>query len=89
MANKKNRILIVDDDKDILDLLIYNLEREGYEVKGETKSLNSVDTAIEFNPDLIILDIMMPYLNGIEICKKLRALESFRGTYIFFPDSQV
>ncbi len=84
MANRKNRILIVDDDKDILDLLIYNLEREGYEVRGETKSLKSVNTAIEFNPDLIILDIMMPYLNGIEICKQLRSLDTFRGTYIFF-----
>ena len=84
MAVKKYKILIVDDDKDILDLLQYNLEREGYQVKGETKSVNSVETAIAFEPDLIILDIMMPYVNGIEICRRLRSLDPFKGTYIFF-----
>ncbi len=81
---RKYKILIIDDDKDILDLLRYNLEREGYEVRGETKSTRSVETALKFEPDLIILDIMMPYVNGIEVCRQLRAIENFRGTYIFF-----
>lgn len=84
MQRKKYKILLVDDDKDILDLLEYNLEREGYEVKSVTKSTQSIEAAIAFAPNLIILDIMMPYLNGIEICKKLRAIESFKQTYIFF-----
>ena len=84
MSNKKYKILIVDDDKDILDLLQYNLEREGYEVRSETKSTRSIETAIEFAPNLIILDIMMPYISGIEICKQLRSIESFKSTYIFF-----
>ncbi|MEM9859724.1 MAG: response regulator transcription factor [Bacteroidota bacterium] len=84
MPPKKYKILIVDDDKDILDLLQYNLEREGYEVRSETKSTRSIETALEFVPNLIILDIMMPYINGIEVCKQLRALEHFKNTYIFF-----
>ena len=84
MVPRKYKILIIDDDKDILDLLRYNLEREGYEVRGETKSTRSVETALKFEPDLIILDIMMPYVNGIEVCRQLRAIENFRGTYIFF-----
>ncbi len=84
MPPKKYKILIVDDDKDILDLLQYNLEREGYEVRSETKSTRSIETALEFVPNLIILDIMMPYINGIDVCKQLRALEHFKNTYIFF-----
>ncbi|MEM6524150.1 MAG: response regulator transcription factor [Bacteroidota bacterium] len=81
---KKYKILVVDDDKDILDLLQYNLEREGYEVRSETRSTRSVETALEFAPNLIILDIMMPYVNGIEVCRQLRSIEHFKSTYIFF-----
>jgi two-component system, OmpR family, alkaline phosphatase synthesis response regulator PhoP len=80
----KRRILIVDDDEDILDLLKYNLEREGYEVKTLSKSWKTLNTAKKFSPDLIILDIMMPEKNGIELCRKLRSKERFRDTYIFF-----
>lgn len=83
-TEQKSKILLVDDDKDILDLLQYNLEREGYIVRSEINSLNSINTALEFEPDLIILDVMMPEINGIEICKKLRSDEHFQNTYIFF-----
>ncbi|MEM7107601.1 MAG: response regulator transcription factor [Bacteroidota bacterium] len=84
MRPKKHKILIVDDDKDILDLLQYNLEREGYEVRSETKSTRSIETALHFAPNLIILDIMMPNVNGIEVCKQLRSIDHFKNTYIFF-----
>lgn len=80
----KYKILIIDDDKDILELLGYNLKRLGYEVMMETNSQSAVQVAKAFKPDLIILDIMMPYVNGIEVCQRLRSLEDFRRTYIFF-----
>ncbi|MTI19975.1 response regulator transcription factor [Fulvivirga sp. RKSG066] len=79
-----HKVLLVDDDKDILDLLKYNLEREGYTVMGERDSQQAVATAHSFQPDLIILDIMMPKVNGIEVCSQLRNLEEFKSTYIFF-----
>ena len=80
----KQRILVVDDDHDILDLLEYNLEREGFKVRTVDNSAEAVDVCMEFVPDLIILDIMMPGLNGIEVCKRIRALHPFQNTFIFF-----
>jgi len=68
----KHKILLVDDDKDILDLLKYNLEREGYEVASEKNSLHAVEKAYEFHPDLIILDIMMPKITGFDILQRLQ-----------------
>jgi len=85
MGDKKHfRVLVVDDDKDILELLEYNLEREGYTVKTIDESQDAVAVAKSFSPDLIILDIMMPHPNGIEICRELRSMKRFEDTYIFF-----
>ncbi|WP_276373374.1 response regulator transcription factor [Chryseolinea sp. H1M3-3] len=85
MGEKKPfKILLVDDDLDILELLKYNLGKEGYKVKTLHDSNHAVDLAKDFSPDLIILDIMMPHPNGIEICKELRSLKRFEETYIFF-----
>jgi two-component system alkaline phosphatase synthesis response regulator PhoP len=81
---KPFRVLLVDDDPDILDLLEYNLEKEGYKVKTLDESSSAVRVAKSFSPDLIILDIMMPHPNGIEICKELRGMKRFEDTYIFF-----
>jgi two-component system alkaline phosphatase synthesis response regulator PhoP len=81
---EKRRILIVDDDEDILQLLQYNLEKEGYEVKILARSEKAVSVAKIFSPDLIILDIMMPNQNGIELCRKLRDKSRFKNIYIFF-----
>ncbi|MEQ8924920.1 MAG: response regulator transcription factor [Fulvivirga sp.] len=81
---KKNKILIIDDDKDILELLAYNLEKEGYEIETVSKSTDSLTAAKSFQPDLIILDIMMPKINGIEVCRQLRESSEFNNTYIFF-----
>lgn len=78
------RVLVVDDDQDILDLLKYNLEKEGYKVKLVDDSHRAVKAAKTFQPDLIILDVMMPHPNGIEICRELRRLPQFIDTYIFF-----
>jgi len=85
MAEKRSfRVLVVDDDRDILELLEYNLEKEGFKVMSLEDSWQAVKTAREFMPDLVILDIMMPHPNGIEICKELRSLKQFEETYIFF-----
>ncbi len=80
----KHKILIIDDDRDILELLQYNLEKEGYEVRAVSKSTESITAAQDFHPDLIILDIMMPKINGIEVCRQLRENPEFQNTYIFF-----
>lgn len=85
MVSKKSfRILLIDDDRDILELVAYNLEKDGFKVKTLEESWDAVKVAIEFSPDLIILDIMMPHPNGIEICKELRGMKRFADTYIFF-----
>ncbi len=67
------KILIVDDEPLIVESLIYSLEREGFEVKGVGDGSVVLDTVQEYQPDLIVLDILLPGLNGIEVCKRLRA----------------
>lgn len=71
----KTKILLVDDEQDILEFISYNLKKEGYEIETTTSGLEALDLALSFKPDLIILDIMMPNIDGIETCYKLRALE--------------
>lgn len=80
----KNKILLVDDDADILDLLEYNFKKDGYQVEVESNGARAAEVALSFQPDLIILDIMMPGVNGIDVCRKVRALPGFEHTYIFF-----
>lgn len=83
-VKKSMRILVVDDDEDIIELLKYNLEKQNFIVKTLLNSNKAVIAACNFNPDLIILDIMMPHPNGIEICRTLRNMKRFESTYIFF-----
>lgn len=84
MKEKKYRVLVVDDDYDILDLLEYNLEKEGYKVKTLDDSHQAIAQAKIFTPDLIILDVMMPRPNGIELCREFRSMKQFQDTHIFF-----
>jgi two-component system, OmpR family, alkaline phosphatase synthesis response regulator PhoP len=84
MAERPSRILVVDDDIDILELLKYNLEKEGFHVKTLAKSKNTIKVAEKFSPDLVILDILMPNVDGFEVCEQLRMIPSFENTYIFF-----
>jgi two-component system, OmpR family, alkaline phosphatase synthesis response regulator PhoP len=81
---KKNRILIVDDEPDILELLKYNLEKEGYEVKTAIDGKKAVATAKVFLPELILMDIMMPVMDGVEACRLLREMPEMLNTYIIF-----
>ena len=69
-----NKILLVDDDKDILEILSYNLRKEGFEVETATDGISALKKAKKFIPDLIILDVMMPNMDGMETCEKLREI---------------
>ncbi len=69
--NKKT-ILIVDDEKPIVEILVYNLQKEGYNTLEANDGISAVDIAISKKPDLILLDIMLPKLDGLAVCKKIR-----------------
>ena len=78
------KVLIVDDEIDILDLLEYNLIKEGYEVCRAMDGKEAIQVAQKERPNLILLDIMMPRMNGIEACEKLREMPDMQGVYIVF-----
>ncbi len=82
--NKGNKILIADDEPDILEILQFNLQTEGYEVFTAKNGDEALEKAKKIMPDLIMLDIMMPGKNGIEVCKLLRLLPAFKETLIIF-----
>lgn len=83
-ANTVKKILIADDEPDILEIIQYNLRNEGYEVITAKNGNEAIDMAKKFQPDLIILDIMMPGKNGIEVCNILRLQPAFNDTLIIF-----
>ena len=78
------KILIADDEPDILEILSFNLKGEGYEVFTAKNGDEAIDKAKAFKPDLIILDMMMPGKNGLEVCNILRTQSAFAGTLIVF-----
>lgn len=84
MSTPAKKILIADDEPDILEIVSYNLIMHGYDVETAKDGDQAIQKARQFNPDLIILDIMMPKKNGIEVCKILRALPEFQQTLIVF-----
>ena len=84
MTNPAKKILIADDEPDILEIISYNLVMNGYEVETAKDGDQAIIKAKQFNPDLIILDIMMPKKNGIEVCKILRSQPEFEQTLIVF-----
>jgi two-component system alkaline phosphatase synthesis response regulator PhoP len=71
-VSKGHTILLVDDEKDILEFLSYNLSREGYKVLTASNGEEGVKLAKQYNPSLIILDVMMPVMDGIETCQLIR-----------------
>ncbi len=71
-SNEKKTILIVDDEKPIVEILIYNLQKEGYNTLEANDGVTAVDIALEKKPDLILLDIMLPRMDGLTVCKKIR-----------------
>lgn len=81
---KDVRILVIDDEQDVLNFITYNLEKEGSQVFTASNGLEGVEVAQDCKPDLILLDVMMPDLDGIEVCRQLREDESFDKTMIAF-----
>ena len=69
---KQQKILVVDDEPDILELVQYNLEKEGFAVRTAFNGLEAIDLASQWSPDLILLDVMMPEMDGMETCIKIR-----------------
>ncbi len=82
--SKGAKILLVDDEADILEFISYNLEKEGFRVKKASNGEKAIELAKDFIPDLIILDIMMPGLNGIETCGLLRQEDKLQDAVILF-----
>lgn len=80
----KRRILVVDDEPDVTELLDYKLQQGDYQVKVINDPLLIVGTARDFHPDMILLDIMMPELNGLQICRMLRADPIMKDVPIIF-----
>nr|WP_121272296.1 response regulator transcription factor [Pedobacter schmidteae] len=84
MSTVKQKILIVDDEPDILELIEYNLKKEGYQVYLAGNGQEGITIAKKVHPDLIILDIMMPKMDGIEACRLMRAIPEFKNTFMVF-----
>jgi len=84
MSTAKQKILVVDDEPDIVELIAYNLKREGYQVHTASNGQEAVTTAKKIMPDLIILDVMMPKMDGIEACRIMRAMPEFKSTFMVF-----
>jgi two-component system alkaline phosphatase synthesis response regulator PhoP len=82
--SKKNKVLVVDDESDILEMLDYNLSKEGYEVLKASDGLSAIEVAKEHQPHLILLDVMMPKIDGIETCRRLREISKLKEVYIIF-----
>ncbi len=71
--NNQKTILIVDDEQPIVDILAYNLKKEGYNTLEANDGVSAVDIAFKSKPDLILLDIMLPKMDGLTVCKKIRS----------------
>ncbi len=84
MKNKDIKILLVDDEPDILEIVGYNLSNEGYQISTAENGVIAVEMAKKINPHLILLDVMMPEMDGIEACEKIRAIDGLDDVLIAF-----
>lgn len=82
MTNPKNTVLVVDDEIDIVEFVSYNLKREGFEVLTAYNGRSAVEMAKSHHPDLILLDVMMPEMDGIEVCDQIRKMPEISNTLI-------
>jgi two-component system alkaline phosphatase synthesis response regulator PhoP len=84
VKEKKHKILLVDDEQDILDLLTYNLEKEGFIVFSCDNGIDALEVAKKEVPDVVLLDVMMPKMDGMETCYELRQIDKLKNTFIAF-----
>ena len=78
------KVLVVDDEEPILELLKYNLEKSGYDVKTAENGMKAVEIARKFTPDLVLLDIMMPKMDGVETCRLIREIPEMQKAFVVF-----
>ena len=81
---ENSKILLVDDEEDILEFLSYNLKKEGFRIDTANNGISALKKLEKSKPDLIILDVMMPEMDGIEVCEKIREQEKFDDVLILF-----
>ncbi len=79
-----HKILVVDDEIEIIELLSYNLRKEGFEVFSATNGKKGVELAKAYLPDLILMDIMMPFMDGVEACRIIRETPELKDVYVIF-----
>jgi two-component system alkaline phosphatase synthesis response regulator PhoP len=84
MSSSSHKILLVDDEPDILEFLSYNLKKEGYTVFTAENGKEAIPLAKKENPELIVLDVMMPDMDGMEVCRELRKIPSLKYSLIAF-----
>jgi len=84
MENNSHKILLVDDEPDVLEFLGYNLKKAGYQVYSTQNGRDAIEKAKEIKPHLILLDVMMPEMDGIETCDKMRQNNDLQNTVIAF-----
>ncbi len=84
MKKKDIKILLVDDEPDILEIVSYNLVNEGYQIFTATNGVEAIVKSKEIQPHLILLDVMMPEMDGIEACEKIREVNSLKDVIIAF-----
>ncbi|MEI6882156.1 MAG: DNA-binding response regulator [Bacteroidetes bacterium] len=84
MDNSIFKVLVVDDENDILEFIQYNLKKEGYDVYLAHNGQEAIDIGHKIKPDLILLDVMMPVMDGIEACKQMKSDPDFANTFIVF-----
>ncbi len=85
MADKSEiKVLVVDDEPDIIEFIEYNLKREGYQVFTASNGQECLALAKSVQPDMVLLDVMMPVMDGIEACRKLREIPELKNTFVVF-----
>ncbi|MCL4121517.1 UNVERIFIED_CONTAM: hypothetical protein GTU68_013588 [Idotea baltica] len=84
MKKKDIKILLVDDEPDVLEIVSYNLINEGYQIYTASNGLEGIDKAEEVIPHLILLDVMMPTMDGVEACQKIRKIDKLQDVIIAF-----
>ncbi|MDA8595743.1 response regulator transcription factor [Flavobacteriaceae bacterium] len=84
MKTEEMKVLLVDDEPDILEIVGFNLEKEGYQIEKASNGKEAIEIAKKFEPHLILLDIMMPEMDGIETCEKIRGIPELEHTLIAF-----